>query len=638
MARFAKSRSVQPHVAALLFFLLPLLTLAGRAGLPEDLAARAIERSLWTNRYWHTLGHYESTWTGFKSRIDDPKFFLAPDGRTNPRAELLATLAACFAPVEGTNEARHAVHRFPARLHWLKEQLNWDGSGLPMQETAKFRQVYEYLAPSSVAMIYPAAYMGSPASMFGHTMIVFDAKDHNRLLSQAMTYAAFTGQGFGPLFAIEGIFGFYKGYYSALPYYDKVEEYTAVGHRDVWEYELDFTQAEVDQMFRHAWELQNIFSYYYFFTENCSFNLFYLLDAARPSLRTTDYNRPFVIPIDTVKYLDDLGLVRKKSWRPAQVSRIRHLAGQMAADEVELGLAVAGGTTTAAGAVKGLPDREAQIRLLDFASEYTQFLYADEELTPAQYRPRFLATLKARSALGQVEEGRRVEPEMPDRPEEGHPPARLALGAGVQEKDFFTALHYRPAYHGLLDNDIGYTRGAQIEFLNLDVRWYPERERAELQNMDLVEVTSLAARDRLFQPGSWKVKMGVTQSDRNEDQDRLMAHVNTGAGLTWRTGENGIWFVMAELEGQVGRDFDDGYAIGAGPSAGLVQSLTRSWKVVALARTLYMGVGDDFWGQRYSLDQDFRICRTVSLGFGVLREQIDETEKTEVQARVNWYF
>ena len=39
-----------------------------------------------------------------------------------------------------------------------------------------------------------------------------------------------------------------------------------------------FTQEEIDQMLRHAWELQNIFSYYYFFTENCSYNLFYLID------------------------------------------------------------------------------------------------------------------------------------------------------------------------------------------------------------------------------------------------------------------------------------------------------------------------------------------------------------------------
>lgn len=628
---------MQPHVAALLFSVFSLLFSVARAATPDELAARADERSLWTNRYWHTLGHYEPTWTGFESRIDDPKFFLAPTGKTDPKAELLATIAAYFEPV-GTNQAVHAIYRFPARLHWLKQQLGWDGAGLPMQEAAKFREVYDYLQPSSIAMIYPAAYMNSPASMFGHTMIVFDATDHNRLLSQAMTYAALTGQGFGPLFAFEGIFGFYKGYYSALPYYDKVEEYTAVGHRDVWEYELDFSQAEVDQIFRHAWELQNIFSYYYFFTENCSFNLFYLLDAGRPALHTTGYSRPFVIPIDTVKYLDDLGLVRTKSWRPSQVARIRHLAAQMTPDELGLGLAIAQGQTNAAAAVKTVEEREKKIRLLDFASEYTQFLYADEKLPPAQYRPRFLNTLKARSALGQVEEGRQVEPSVPDRPEEGHPPARIGLGAGVQGDDFFTSLQYRPAYHGILDNDIGYTRGAQIEFLNLDVRWYPERERAELQNVDLVEVISLAPRDRLFQPGSWKVKMGVTQSDRNEDQDRLMAHINTGAGLTWRTGENGIVFVMAEAEGQAGRDFDDGYAIGTGPSGGLIQSVTRSWKVIAQARLLYMGIGDDFWGQRFSLDQDIRIRRNVSLGMGLLHEQIDETDKTEALVRVNWYF
>ncbi len=632
-----KNRGMMTHFAVLLFLSVALLPLSfARAAGADDLIATAEAKQLWTNRYWHTLVHYVPTVLGTESRIDDPKFFLAPDGKKSPRAEMIATLQAYFAPV-GTNERTHAIYRFPARLHWLKQELNWDGSGLPMQEAQKFRQVYDYLKPASVALIYPAAYMGSPASMFGHTMVVFDAKDKNRLLSQAMTYAALTGQGFGPLFAFEGIFGFYKGYYSAMPYYDKVQEYTAIGHRDVWEYELNFNQEEVDQLFRHAWEVQDVFSYYYFFTENCSYNLFYLLDAGRPSLHTTDFNRPFVIPIDTVKYIDDLGLVRTKTYRPSQVTQIKWLAAHLPDHERDLALACARGQTNAADIAAAITNREEKIRMMDLASEYTQFLYTDRKLAVEDYRPRFLKVLKIRSALGQGDDVAALLP-APDHPEDGHAPAKLSLGSGVQNGDYFSSLYLRPAYHGILDNDDGFTRGAQIEFLNLELRYYPNRGRVELQNVDIVEVLSLAPRDALFDPSSWKVKMGLTQSDRHDDQDRLMAHLNTGAGETWRTGRDGIICAMIEAEPQLGRDFKADYAIGAGPSLCLVQSVTRSWKIVAQARALYMAVGDQLWEQCYSIDQDFRLRRNLSVSLGLLHGRMDTTNTDEAQLRLNIYF
>lgn len=626
------------HFAALLFFLALLSSPVSslRAATPDELVARAESTQLWTNRYWHTLLHAEPSLTGWKSRIDDPAFFLAPRGRTDPRAELLATLRAYFEPVPA-EEKSHAVYRFPARLHWLKQQLQWDGEGLPMQEAKKFREVYNYLQPVSVALVYPAAYMNSPASMFGHTMIVFDAKDHNRLLSQALTYAAQTAESFGPFFAIEGIFGFYKGYYSALPYYEKVEEYTAIGHRDVWEYELDFNQEEIDQMLRHAWELQNIFSYYYFFTENCSYNLFYLLDAARPTLRTAEYNRPFVIPVDTVKYIDDRGLVRSKVFRPSQVSRIRHLAGRLPLASRDAALAVARGTAKPAEVAAAITNAEERIRAMDLASEYTQYLYTAKLLPVADYRPRFLGVLRERSKLGKGEDVAAGVP-LPDRPEEGHAAARVAVGAGVSDRDFFTSIHLRPAYHGLSDNDTGFTRGAQIEFLNLELRHYPDHGRVELQNVDLVEVTSLAARDDLFKPYSWKVKAGLMQSDGHEDQDRLMAHFDSSFGRTWRTGDRGIFYGMIETEAVLCRDLEDDYGLASGPALGLVQDITRRWKVSALARALYFYLGDDDWWPRLTIDQDFLLRRNLSLGAELRFERFAGNDIAEAQARVKFYF
>jgi hypothetical protein len=65
-------------------YLSELLDLAGRQRLHED-------------PYWRILMHYKKGLRGYTSLIDDPAFFLAPDGKTNPEAELCATLKAFFA-------------------------------------------------------------------------------------------------------------------------------------------------------------------------------------------------------------------------------------------------------------------------------------------------------------------------------------------------------------------------------------------------------------------------------------------------------------------------------------------------------------------------------------------------------------
>ena len=71
-----------------------------------------------------------------------------------------------------------------------------------------------------------------------------------------MLYEVITSNGFA--YAVKGIFGLYKGYYSILPYYVKVREYNDLERRDVWEYTLNLTPPEVVRMFRHIWELRDI--------------------------------------------------------------------------------------------------------------------------------------------------------------------------------------------------------------------------------------------------------------------------------------------------------------------------------------------------------------------------------------------
>jgi hypothetical protein len=106
----------------------------------ERLIERAKATALHEQRYWHLLLHYRPSLTGgFESEADEPGFFLAPNGKTDPAAELQATLTQFFATDLVGRSQQPARCAFIARYQWLKETLDIDESRLPRQPCERFQ-------------------------------------------------------------------------------------------------------------------------------------------------------------------------------------------------------------------------------------------------------------------------------------------------------------------------------------------------------------------------------------------------------------------------------------------------------------------------------------------------------------------
>src|SRR5438105_11274400 len=111
-------------------WLLAALLSLSRAVFPaeniDDLLTAAHAKKLADDPAWRRLGH----WQGGKSQAEGD-FFVAPDGKTNPAAELDATLRGMFGliPLTAEQVARKAVPaecRFPARAMWLMQKLSFE--------------------------------------------------------------------------------------------------------------------------------------------------------------------------------------------------------------------------------------------------------------------------------------------------------------------------------------------------------------------------------------------------------------------------------------------------------------------------------------------------------------------------------
>ena len=326
----------------------------------SNLLEHANKTKLYNHRYWHILLHYKKDYLGrIESLIDDPNFFLAPDGKVNPKSELESTIRILFNNNIEKTDPR--ICQFIARYTWLTEQLNIDASKVPIFDCEQIQNI----KVKSASLAFPTYYMNNPASMFGHTLLIIETQYPNKLLNHAVNYAAMTNETNGFVFAYKGIFGLFDGYYSILPYYKKIQEYSDINQRDIWEYQLNLTETELKRMILHIRELEKISTKYFFFSENCSYNLLFLLEAARPQLKLTDKFGPFVIPIDTVKVVKKSGLITKTVYRPSKATKIKNIYKELNPTNKELANNILQGKQKVQTLLNIDMDHEQKIRIND---------------------------------------------------------------------------------------------------------------------------------------------------------------------------------------------------------------------------------------------------------------------------------
>ena len=604
--------------SASLFFFMALAASAPGADmaspqghLADPFIGMAAQKNLASSRVWRILLHYKDLANGPESLIDDPAFFLARDGKRNPGGELTVTLREFFR--EDINGDDHPICRFPARFRWLDGELGLTGS-VPQVSCPMLEKTMENVNPKAVTMIFASAHINSPASMFGHPLIRIDSVMESKLLSQAVNYAAQTPENRGLLFAFYGIFGYYSGIYSLLPYYEKVSEYNDFDLRDLWEYRLDLKPEEARMMLYHLWELKDKYSYYYFFDENCAYIILYLLEAARPSLHLTDGWGPYVIPVDTLRRVINSGIVGEINYRPSKMTKMTALADSMDENSLEAAKMIARGAVLPEEGILSLADDDARKKTLDLATELIQLNYGAARMEKKEFQKRFLATLRLRGTLGGQPPAIK-EIETPVRPDMGHYSAAFSIGieSNGGPKGNRPVFSFRPALHDLMDPQQGYVAGSQLEFMSFTFSIQPAQNEVWLEKLDLVNIASITPINELFAPTTWKVRFGMQRRDFANGDVSEAWYLNTGGGYSLGLGDFGIGYAMLEADLQANHNFDNGYAVGPGVSMGFILDPAPGWKTGFQARAVgfLLGANDPEYelllSQRYTASQNLGI-------------------------------
>jgi hypothetical protein len=452
------------------------------------------------NKTWLKLLHFDS-FNG-KSSIVTQSFFLAKDGNTNPKNELIATL-------NGYENNSSLVCRYPARLSWLNSQLDLDGFEEKLQGCHGLQGKIKQLDLSSVSLVFVSGYMANPASTFGHTFIKLNsARYESDLLDATLSFGADVPQGENAfMYVVRGISGAYSGEFRDKYFLTHDMVYANTEQRDMWEYKLKIPQQKLDFLLLHILEIQGSEFEYYFFKKNCAYesaNLLQLVvDEDLTSMHTLWY--PPIEPF--VKLSKTSNLVDTIKYHPSResylISYYQDLTREQQGVITQL---IEGDLDFENQSFVDLP-YDLKIDVLDFV-----LLYYNYKLLVAQDQDRY-KNLKRKALLYRLrykgrENNYKVDGEKLLPPSQNQSPFQLALGGGYSSlKEYYTALRLSP--FSMTPTGKNSLDGNELSILDLSLG--VQSDRVFVDSFDLIKVKKFAKNRLPFEEihYSWELQVGV---------------------------------------------------------------------------------------------------------------------------------
>lgn len=486
---------------------------------------------------WRKLVHFhQSSVLGNDSEVDDANFFISTNGKYSLVDELRAT-------IKRFQQDPAAKCQYPARFTWLAEKLDWNTSVTDLlNDCSALKEWYQSINPEKASVIFPASYINSPSSMFGHLFIRIDSSQQsNDLLAHSINFGANVNEDDGSLlYAMKGLFGGYPGVVSLIPYYEKVKEYNDIENRDIWEYQLNFTKQEIQRLVFHVWELKDIYFDYYFIDENCAYRILALLEVARPELDLLSSFYDRAIPADVIKAVNRADVVKNINYRPSLATDLANKLKQLTDEEKQWIIQLVDNPEKSNDdAFKKLPPNR-QAAIFEIAAQWIRYQLSDLPNT-REYAKKGYAFLLKRSKLA-AEANLIAVPTPPVRDDQGHNTLRLSSGIGQLGEQSVATFSVRSAYHDLTDPAAGYLNGAHIEFFDINAT-VNEHNHFKLQNFTLLSLMSLSTRDDFFKPLSWNFDVRSERLPLTSNTNELFTTIQGGAGVTYGSTNNRVYLL-----------------------------------------------------------------------------------------------
>ncbi|WP_419168609.1 DUF4105 domain-containing protein [Halobacteriovorax sp.] len=422
-----------------------------------------------------SLMRYQKTlFGGYQSAVKSKEYFLAKDGMTNPTSELNASIKEITsAPIKDMN--KHPKCLFPARVKFLKKYKKIPSS-INLKDCEVYQAFVKKLSVDSVSLIFSSYFIEKPASTFGHTFLRLRSKtsikQNNDLLDYGVDFSAQVDTVNPIVYGYKGITGGFKGEFTLMPYYVKVKEYNDMESRDLWDYELNLSDNEVDYFQAHLYEMNRAYFDYYYLSENCSYHILAFLDAIKPEWKLLEELGIAVPPVDTVYalYKND-EIIRNVKFRPASYTKINLNIKNM--DKYQSSLFQ--NLINKRYQLSEIKNNESDIFVLDTYNLYVDFENAEVDTTTTlankeklEYRKQKFQINKARSKLTARPKQISYQEVYDKAPHKGHLTGRFDIRNNVDTNGDYLHIGWRGALHDKLDTPNGFLPMSTTELFSLE--------------------------------------------------------------------------------------------------------------------------------------------------------------------------
>jgi len=635
------------------FSLAVLLVVAGRlpaselvSAAPADVSimqALAKQSNLAELPEWQKIVLYHRVLGRWVSRVDDPSYFLADDGKHDPQAELDATIRSAFDISPAKNSPQPQTCRYIARYQFLNREMKRLGFDYPAPKCDGFNQWRTSFSVSRVTLVFASVYLNSPASLYGHTFLRFDGPaSQSRLNAMTVGYSV-GGQSRGdPLFLARSLIGSYPGEFVAVPFYKKAREYSDLESRDLWEYELDLAEPEIKKMLAFIWEQSFTWVDYYFFDDNCALMLLAAIEAGRPNLSMLDSAKPWLVPLDAVKLVHSQpGLVSAVRYRPSQfnTAQFNYFLSNPAEQRDAVALL---DPASSNGWQNPNPTATDRAHLLDLTLAMLEYqrnrMHSMQEAAGISAYQIRLSGERSKIAVANT----LTDVPRPNlSPDQGHDSFRAGLGFGRINGHGYGRLNLRPSNHDALDPESGFATGARSVMGDLYLRF--SREQMEFERLDILGVFAPSVRSAWFAQPSIKFNAAVKRdvlSDNNLASPQL--EIGLGGGVSYRLSKEGRYFILVDSTLALGNHstFD------LGPTIGFIAPVSASLRIEADTSASWRALGQphNAWLFRASLGLSYDLFNVQNnLRLHALRKTSENSDDradsiTDIRLTYSHYF
>jgi len=378
--------------------------------------------------------------------------------------------------------------------------------------------------------------------------------------------------------------GAYDAQFTREPFYRFLAKYGEQDLRDIWEYRLDLNEHQRKLIIAHLWEVKDAVFPYYFFRENCAYQIASVLGIITDTEFVPQY-LPWAMPITVFDRMmnapaDQQALVTHIDFYQSRRTEFQNRFAKSTAAEKRLITNYSNDETVLDTEPFKALSRNRQIWLIDTLLDYVHYRIREDDLLSDKERQRQLLLKRLSYGTGAKLE---VDVEPPVAPHLGQRPGMMSLGVINRYPDkerndvaqTMGVLKIRPAYYDFLGLPHG--RKPFSSFTVLDSTITVADSNIKLEQIDLVNVSSLSTNHTGIKNDkalSWHARIG-NQRLSNLCKDCQAWMLDWEIGKSFRVGERLVAFALAGAriqENRQGRGFG-GLQMHTGISGRLLDNL-----------------------------------------------------------------